>query len=232
MADGGLLTKISCDVTLTQRYKVRKEAEMGTTTVRISEDVYGRVRVIAGIIGTTPGDLLSSAFDEYFENHRDDFANHFELAEKLVFSDDVDSITQMTKSARSRRAVKASDRLRGASTRQLSDLPPDSGEGRKRGEARMDLVNLLRQKRKAILQIAAKNGAKRVRVFGSVARGEAREDSDVDFLVEFEEDRSLLDHSRLILDLEELLGRKVHVLTHGSLHSVIRDQVMAEARPL
>ncbi len=185
---------------------------MATTTVRIPEDVYSRVRVIAGITGTTPGGLLSDAFDEYFENHRVDLANHFELAEKVVFSGDVDSIMEMNKSARSRRAATAAER--------------------KTGETRMDLVNLLRLKREAILQIAAKNGAKSVRVFGSVARGEAREDSDVDFLVEFDEDRSLLDQSRLILDLEVLLDRKVHVLTPGSLHSLIRDQVMAEARPL
>lgn len=96
----------------------------------------------------------------------------------------------------------------------------------------MDLESLLRSKREAILELAAKNGAARVRVFGSVSRGEGGEDSDVDFLVELDEDRSLLDHSRLILDLEKLLGRKVHVATPGSLHKVIRDQVMAEARPL
>lgn len=107
--------------------------------------------------------------------------------------------------------------------------PRDTGEG---GEMRMDLETLLREKREEILELAAKNGAKRVRVFGSVSRGEAGEDSDVDFLVELDEDRSLLDHSRLILDLEKLLERRVHVVTPGSLHRVIRDQVMAEARPL
>lgn len=97
---------------------------------------------------------------------------------------------------------------------------------------RTDLARLLKEKKKEILAVAARNGAKHVRVFGSVARGEERDDSDIDFLVELDEDRSLLDHSRLILDLEELLGRKVHVLTPGSLHSVIRDDVMTEARPL
>lgn len=99
-------------------------------------------------------------------------------------------------------------------------------------EVPTDLARLLAEKREEILSVAARNGAKHVRIFGSVARGDAREDSDVDFLVELDEDRSLLDHSRLILDLEELLGRKVHVLTPGSLHSVIRDEVLAEARPL
>lgn len=91
---------------------------MATTTVRIPEDVYGRVRVIAGITGTTPGDLLSTAFDEYFENHRDDFAHDFEVAQKMVFSGDVDSIMEMTRSARSRRAASAAERLRGATTPQ------------------------------------------------------------------------------------------------------------------
>lgn len=87
---------------------------MATTTVRIPEDVYGRVRVIAGLTGTTPGDLLSTAFDEYFEKHREDFAHHFELAQKMVFSGDVDSIMEMTKPARSRRAASAAARLREA----------------------------------------------------------------------------------------------------------------------
>lgn len=99
-------------------------------------------------------------------------------------------------------------------------------------DVKTGLARLLDEKRDAILAVAARNGAKHVRVFGSVARGEERDDSDVDFLVELDDDRSLLDHSRLILDLEELLGRKVHVLTPGSLHSVIRDEVLAEARPL
>lgn len=91
---------------------------MATTTVRIPEDVYGRVRVIAGVTGTTPGDLLSTAFSEYFENHREDIAHHFELAQKMVLSGDTDSILEMTKAARSRRAVSAAERLRGLSSSQ------------------------------------------------------------------------------------------------------------------
>lgn len=86
---------------------------MTTTTVRIPADVYGRLRVIAGVTGQTPGDLLSTAFDEYFEKHREDIAHHFELAQKMVFSSDVDSILEMTKPARSRRAASAAERLRG-----------------------------------------------------------------------------------------------------------------------
>ncbi len=70
----------------------------------------------------------------------------------------------------------------------------------------------LRARRDEIEQIARNRGAYNLRVFGSVARGEARADSDVDFLVDFEPGRTVLDLSELILDLEELLGRKVDVV--------------------
>lgn len=96
----------------------------------------------------------------------------------------------------------------------------------------MDLEVLLRERREAILEIAARHGARHVRIFGSVSRGESGENSDLDFLVELEEGRSLLDHSRLVLDLERMLGCKVHVLTPASLHRLIRDKVIAEAQPL
>jgi hypothetical protein len=77
----------------------------------------------------------------------------------------------------------------------------------------MTLEQLLKDKRDAILRIAAKRGAYNVRVFGSAARGEAGEGSDIDLLVEFEPGRSLLDHAALVLDLEEILGRKVDIVT-------------------
>ncbi|MGI8774086.1 MAG: nucleotidyltransferase family protein [Actinomycetota bacterium] len=96
----------------------------------------------------------------------------------------------------------------------------------------MDVTELLAAKRQAILELAERNGVTTIRVFGSVARGDSRADSDIDFLVEFSEERSLLDHSRLILDLEALLDHKVHVLTPGSLHHSIKDKVLREARPL
>ena len=70
----------------------------------------------------------------------------------------------------------------------------------------------LRARRDEILRIAARHGAHNVRVFGSVARGQARPDSDIDFLVEFEPERTVLDLSSLILDLQEALGRKVDVV--------------------
>jgi uncharacterized protein len=80
-----------------------------------------------------------------------------------------------------------------------------------------------------ILRIAAQYGAYNVRVFGSIARGEARPDSDIDFLVELEPQRTLLDQIALIQSLEELLGRKVDVTEPETLHELIRDKVLCEA---
>ena len=79
---------------------------------------------------------------------------------------------------------------------------------------------------------AAEHGARNIRVFGSVARGEANADSDVDFLVELEPGRSLLDQGALIQDLEELLGCRVDVIEPRALHWYIKDRVLAEAIPL
>jgi uncharacterized protein len=89
-----------------------------------------------------------------------------------------------------------------------------------------------RDRRPDILRIAASHGARNVRVFGSVARGEDRPDSDVDLLVEMEPGRSLLDLVALGQDLEELLQRKVDILTEGSVHPAIRPHILADARPL
>ena len=87
---------------------------------------------------------------------------------------------------------------------------------RERGPAaqapRAPTLASLRARREELLRIAAAHGAHNVRVFGSVARGQARPDSDIDFLVEFEPDRTVLDLSGLILDLEEALGRRVDVV--------------------
>ena len=91
---------------------------------------------------------------------------------------------------------------------------------------------LLAAKREEILRIAAKHGARNVRVFGSVVRGEADEASDIDLLVEFEAGRSLLDQTKLMLDLEELLGGRVDVVTEGSLSRLLRRKILKEARPL
>ena len=88
---------------------------------------------------------------------------------------------------------------------------------------------LLRTKREEILRIAAKYGASNVRIFGSVARGEADEQSDIDLLVDLEPKRSLLDLAGLLVDLEELLGCKVDVVPEDSLRKHIKDRVLKEA---
>ncbi|MEJ5349027.1 MAG: nucleotidyltransferase family protein [Desulfosoma sp.] len=90
----------------------------------------------------------------------------------------------------------------------------------------------LMERREEILRIAAKHGARNVRVFGSVARGEADEESDIDLIVEFEPGRSLLDHAALWLELQELLGRKVDVVSDRGIKPRIRDRVLKEAVPL
>jgi hypothetical protein len=96
----------------------------------------------------------------------------------------------------------------------------------------MSTAELLRAKREEILALAAQHGARNVRVFGSTARREATQNSDVDFLVEFQPDRSLLDHVALLQDLQDLLGCEVDVVTDGGLHWYIRERVRAEAVPL
>lgn len=96
----------------------------------------------------------------------------------------------------------------------------------------MSIPQLLRSKRAGILRIAARHGARKVRVFGSVARGEARRGSDIDFLVEMDEDRSLLDHAALIIDLERLLKRPVDVASERGLRPLVRKQVLKDAIPL
>jgi predicted nucleotidyltransferase len=96
----------------------------------------------------------------------------------------------------------------------------------------MDTGKLLKDKRKEILALAAKHGARSVRVFGSAARGETSQESDIDFLVEMEEGRSLLDHVALWQDLEDLLGCEVDVVSEGGLHRTIRERVLEDAVPL
>ena len=96
----------------------------------------------------------------------------------------------------------------------------------------METDDLLKSKRVEILQIAARYGAHNVRVFGSIARGDAGPDSDVDFLVDMEPGRSLFDLSGLILDLQDLLGREVDVVTEASVYWLLRRRVLKEAQPL
>lgn len=86
--------------------------------------------------------------------------------------------------------------------------------------------------RDQILRIAARHGARNVRVFGSVVRGDDRPDSDVDLLVDMDDDRSLLDVVGLGQELGDLLRRKVDVLTDASIHPALRARIVAEARTL
>ena len=96
----------------------------------------------------------------------------------------------------------------------------------------MDIANLLREKRGDIISLAARYGATNVRVFGSVARGEASPSSDIDFLVDLETGRSLFDLGGLLMDLQDLLGCKVDIGTTKMLKASIKDQVLKEAVPL
>ncbi len=96
----------------------------------------------------------------------------------------------------------------------------------------MTIERLLAENRAEILRLAASRGARNVRVFGSAARGEAREDSDIDLLVDVESGRSLLDVVGLWLDLQELLGCKVDLVTEGGVNRHLREKILSEARPL
>lgn len=96
----------------------------------------------------------------------------------------------------------------------------------------MSIEALLKEKREEILRIAARHGAHNVRIFGSVARGEAGPESDLDLLVEMEPGRSLLDMGGLLMDLQDLLGCRVDVVTEKGLRERIRDRVLKDAVPL
>lgn len=96
----------------------------------------------------------------------------------------------------------------------------------------MTMDELLKDKRERIFRLCAKYGARNVRVFGSVARGQADERSDVDFLVELEPGRSLFDLGGLQYELEALLGCRVDVVTVRGLKARIRERVLREAVPV
>jgi predicted nucleotidyltransferase len=91
---------------------------------------------------------------------------------------------------------------------------------------------LLKKNKRRILEIAWKYGATSVRIFGSVARNEDDEKSDVDFLVELEPGRTLFDLGGMLMELRRLLGREVDVVTVQGLRDRIRDRVLKEAVPL
>ena len=96
----------------------------------------------------------------------------------------------------------------------------------------MTIEQLLSTKREEVLRIAEKHGARNIRLFGSAARGEARDASDLDFLVEMDPGRSLLDLAALRNELMDLLGREVDVVTEDSLYWLLRRKILREARAL
>ncbi len=105
------------------------------------------------------------------------------------------------------------------------------GEGRadrSRPESRCNLRN----RRNEIIETAHARGASRVRIFGSVARGDATEASDIDFLVDLDEDRGLFDLGGLLMDLQELPGRNVDVVTEAGLQARVSTRVLHDALDL
>ena len=93
----------------------------------------------------------------------------------------------------------------------------------------MNHKKILQAKRSEILDIARSHGASNIRIFGSVARNEATANSDIDFLMDIEPGKNLLDRIALIQDLEDLLGCKVDVAKPEILHDCIREKVLKEA---
>ncbi|HCK64931.1 MAG TPA: nucleotidyltransferase [Anaerolineae bacterium] len=96
----------------------------------------------------------------------------------------------------------------------------------------MDPKTLIKVHRNEILKIASRNGAVNVRIFGSVARGDYDSTSDIDFLVNLQAGRSLMDLARMLRELNTLLNHPVDVVTEAGLRPRIKSQVLKEAQPL
>jgi predicted nucleotidyltransferase len=98
----------------------------------------------------------------------------------------------------------------------------------------VDLTELqeIQQKKKEILAVARQYGIVNVRIFGSVARGDDNPQSDIDFLVDLEEGCTLFDLGGALVKLQDLLGRKVDIVTQNGLHWYLREKIMKEARSL
>ena len=96
----------------------------------------------------------------------------------------------------------------------------------------MEPRELVFENRELILQLAASHGARNVRLFGSIARGDSTADSDVDILVDMEDGRSFLDLVGLWQELQDLLGRRVDVISEGGISPHLRTKILAEAVPL
>ena len=93
----------------------------------------------------------------------------------------------------------------------------------------MTAIDILQEKRDDVLKVAQQHGVTSVRVFGSVARGEESPESDIDLLVTTGPTVSSWFPAGLILDLEQLLGRHIDIVTETGLNPLIRDQVLSEA---
>lgn len=93
----------------------------------------------------------------------------------------------------------------------------------------MDIGRLLKEKREEICKISARHGAYNIRVFGSVVRGEAGPESDIDFLIDTSPNTSSWFPAGLVLDLEEFLGCRVEVVTEKALNPYIRERMLREA---
>lgn len=91
---------------------------------------------------------------------------------------------------------------------------------------------IIRAKRPAILEIAHRYGARDIRIFGSVARGDQTETSDLDLIVRFDTGRTLFDQGGLLMELQDLLGVKVDIISERGMRPRFREQVMKEAVPL
>ena len=100
------------------------------------------------------------------------------------------------------------------------------------GDSHLHAGVIIRKRRQAILRLAARHGASRVRLFGSAACWQDTASSDIDFLVAMEKGRSLFDLINLSQDLEALLGRRVDVVTERGLSPYLRERIYQEARPL
>ena len=93
----------------------------------------------------------------------------------------------------------------------------------------MGISEIIATRRDAILAAALRHGVTSIKVFGSVARGDARDDSDVDFLVEVGPQHSAFFHGGLVADLEDVLGRRVDVVEPDGLHHLLKDRILREA---
>lgn len=93
----------------------------------------------------------------------------------------------------------------------------------------MDILKLVQENANHIKQIAARYGATDIRLFGSVARGTATENSDIDFMTTFTRTISMIDRISLMMELEELLQRKVQVVREANLKSYVREDAMKDA---